>query len=64
MATDDGLRAGGGISSAMASANLTAAFNCPTGHRNAIPVEDLTGQRVATLCPDCDRQLPAEWNTP
>lgn len=30
-------------------------------HDGAVPVEDLDGERVATLCPDCDEQLPAEW---
>lgn len=32
-------------------------------HLNAVPVEDAYGQRVASLCPDCDQQLPAEWTT-
>lgn len=27
-------------------------------HRNAVPVEDLLGEVVAWLCPDCDDQLP------
>jgi hypothetical protein len=27
-----------------------------------VPVDEyLTGQVVAWLCPDCDRQLPADW---
>ena len=30
-------------------------------HSGAVPVEDLGGERVATLCPDCNKQLPAEW---
>lgn len=50
----------GGITVAQATANLSA-LTCPTGHRNAVPVEDLLGECVAALCPDCDRQLPAEW---
>lgn len=33
-------------------------------HHGAVPVEDLDGERVAMLCPDCDEQLPAEWRTP
>lgn len=28
-------------------------------HANAVPVEDLLGEVVAALCPDCDQQLPA-----
>lgn len=52
----------GGITAEQASANLSA-LTCPTSHRNAVPVEDLLGERVATLCPDCDRQLPADWRT-
>jgi hypothetical protein len=53
----------GGVTAAMAMANLTAALGgCP--HPNAVPVELLDdGQRVAVLCPDCDTQLPAEWRT-
>lgn len=31
-------------------------------HSNAVPVES-GGETVAALCPDCDRQLPAEWLT-
>lgn len=53
----------GGITMAEFAANLSA-MTCPTGHANAVPVEDLGGERVASLCPDCDRQLPAEWRTP
>lgn len=34
-----------------------SATNCPAEHRNAVPVEDLLGEVVAWLCPDCDRQL-------
>lgn len=29
-------------------------------HPDALPVES-GGELVAALCPDCDRQLPAEW---
>jgi hypothetical protein len=50
-----------GISAAMANARLQAALG-PCAHPNAVPVEALvTGERVAALCPDCDTQLPAEW---
>ncbi len=52
----------GGVTMAQAAAGLSA-LTCPAGHRNAVPVEDLLGERVATLCPDCDQQLPAEWKT-
>jgi hypothetical protein len=31
-------------------------------HGAAVPVDLLaTGERVAWLCPDCDCQLPADW---
>lgn len=30
-------------------------------HDGAVPVEDLAGERVAMLCPDCDQQLLADW---
>jgi hypothetical protein len=44
-------------------ARLAVAFGgCP--HANAVPVETVDGDRVAVLCPDCDVQLPAEWETP
>lgn len=34
----------------------------PCNHPDAVPVELLlTGEVVAWLCPDCDRQLPAGW---
>lgn len=51
----------GGVTAAMAMANLAVAFGgCP--HPNAVPVELLDGGAVvAWLCPDCDTQLPAEW---
>jgi len=52
------------ITAAEASANIaavTSAFRCPTGHANPVPVEDLLGEQVAALCPDCDQQLPAGW---
>ena len=43
-------------------ARLAVAFGgCP--HPNAVPVETWDGERVAVLCPDCDVQLPAEWET-
>ena len=53
----------GGVSGAQASANLSA-MNCPSHHGNAVPVVTLDGERVASLCPDCDEQLPADWRTP
>lgn len=31
-------------------------------HADAIPVQPY-GQTIAALCPDCDRDLPAEWLT-
>lgn len=31
-------------------------------HEDAVPVTLLaSGERVAQLCPDCDKQLPADW---
>lgn len=52
-----------GVTFETASANLSA-LSCPTGHANAVSVElAATGERVAALCPDCDRQLPAEWRS-
>jgi hypothetical protein len=34
--------------------------SCP--HDNATSVESVvTGELLAVLCPDCDKQLPAEW---
>lgn len=50
----------GGISIAQLQANLTA-LACPRAHTAAVPVDDLTGELVAWLCPDCDQQLPADW---
>ena len=47
-----------------AAAFVTAYVQCPSGHREAVPVEDLDGETVAALCPDCDRQLPPEWARP
>lgn len=32
----------------------------PCRHLLAVPVES-GGETVAHLCPDCDAQLPAEW---
>jgi len=52
----------GMVTCEQASAGLSA-IGCPTHHSNAVPVENLDGERVATLCPDCDRQLPADWKT-
>lgn len=53
-----------GLTMAEAAANLaanTSAWRCPNSHRNAVAVEDLEGETVAALCPDCDTQLPASW---
>jgi hypothetical protein len=52
----------GMVTCEQASAGLSA-IGCPTHHANAVPVENLDGERVATLCPGCDRQLPADWKT-
>lgn len=53
--------AGAGISMARLAANLTA-LACPRAHTAAVPVDELlTGVTVAWLCPDCDKQLPADW---
>lgn len=43
-------------------ARLSAALG-PCAHPDAVPVEALTGEVVAWLCPapDCGRQLPATW---
>lgn len=46
------------------SAAGLSARSCPTWHANTVPVElAATGEKVATLCVDCDRQLPADWAT-
>jgi hypothetical protein len=46
----------------MAMARLAVALGgCP--HTDAVPVETYDGERVAVLCPDCDGQLPPEWET-
>lgn len=53
-----------GLTAAEAMSNLaanTSAWRCPTSHRNAVAVEDVSGECVAALCPDCDEQLPASW---
>jgi hypothetical protein len=50
----------GGVSMAAAAANLSA-LACPTFHANTVPVELNTGEHVATLCTDCDTQLPTTW---
>jgi hypothetical protein len=52
-----------GVSFVMAGARLSAALG-PCAHSNAVPVQTLLGERVAALCPDCDTQLPAEWELP
>lgn len=46
-----------------ASEVIMAYMRCPTYHRNAVAVEDVSGERVAALCPECDEQLPAWWAT-
>lgn len=38
-----------------------SAAKCPARHRNAVAVEDLNGETVAALCPDCGEQLPVNW---
>lgn len=43
-------------------ARLTAVLG-PCAHPDAVPVELATGEIVAWLCPACDRQLPAGWDT-
>ncbi|HEV7215208.1 MAG TPA: hypothetical protein VGP33_08775 [Chloroflexota bacterium] len=53
----------GGISTAQFAANLST-LTCPRAHTAAVPVDDVTGEHVAWLCPDCDKQLPAEWVPP
>lgn len=53
-----------GITGAQAVENLAVLaglMSCPTGHRRVVAVEDLTGDLVAALCLDCDRQLPPQW---
>lgn len=52
-----------GISSKQLAVNLSA-LTCPSAHAAAVPVDDLTGELVAWLCPDCDKQLPADWRQP
>lgn len=49
-----------GISVEQFAANLSA-LACPRAHAAAVPVDALTGEIVAWLCPDCDKQLPANW---
>lgn len=34
----------------------------PCRHQDALAVHDLTDHRVAWLCPECDRQLPADFS--
>ncbi len=51
-----------GITDEMAAARIQAAFG-PCAHPRPTPVNS-GGERVAVLCPDCDTQLPAEWETP
>ncbi len=40
--------------------------SCPSGHRDAVPVEGLDGELVAWLCvdPECGRQLSKDWPLP
>jgi hypothetical protein len=44
-------------------ARLQAAFG-PCAHPDAVPVDLLTGEIVAWLCPDCGRRLQARWAEP
>jgi len=37
------------------------AFTDDCMHTQASPVETLARETVAWLCPDCDEQLPANW---
>lgn len=39
---------------------------CPSGHRDAVSVEDVDGELVAWLCvdPGCGDQLPRDWRPP
>lgn len=41
-------------------ARLAAAFG-PCAHPDAEPVDLITGERVAWVCPDCPAGLPANW---
>jgi len=54
-----------GVTAEEAGANMAAAASAvfgPCSHPRPVPVElRLTGEIVAALCPDCDRQLPASW---
>lgn len=49
-----------GITTAQLAANRSA-LACRRAHAAAVPVDDLTGELVAWLCPDCDQQFPADW---
>ncbi len=42
-------------------ARLSAALG-PCAHPEAVPVDAVTGDVVAWLCPGCDAQLPAAWS--
>jgi hypothetical protein len=41
-------------------ARLTTALG-PCAHPGAEPVDLITGERVAWVCPDCEAELPARW---
>lgn len=45
------------------TARFFAAYEVLTAcrHVDAVPVEDLLGETVAALCPDCGQQLSAGW---
>ena len=45
---------------ALGFARLSAILG-PCAHPGAEPVDLLTGERVAWVCPDCDAPLPAGW---
>ena len=45
----------------LGAARLGAIFG-PCAHPGAVPVESVTGETVAWLCPGCDVQLPAAWS--
>lgn len=36
----------------------------PCFHAGAVPVDSLSGERVAWLCPACDQQMDAGWQPP
>lgn len=51
---------GGAMPSVLPGARLAAA-SASCAHHGAEPVDLLTGERVAWVCPDCDGELLAGW---